>query len=86
MAQTIGLVQRLKVTSPPILAWVYIGPAPDDTDVLLILQPNGLGPEDAAFRASMVDALGSALVTQHEVIATHGNNDVEILGIEVRAT
>jgi hypothetical protein len=85
MAQTIGLVQRLKVTSPPILAWVYIGPAPNDTDVLVILQPNGLGPEDAAFRASMVDALSAALVTQREVIATHNNNDVELLAVELRA-
>lgn len=84
MAQTIGLVQRLKVTPPPILAWVYIGPAPEDTQVLVVLQPNNAGPEDAAFRASMVDFLGSALVTRTQVITTHDNNGVEILSVEVR--
>lgn len=84
MAQTSGLVQRLKVTPPPILAWVYIGPTPIDTDVLVVFQGFNAGPEDAAFNASLVDALATALVSQKQVIATHGNNDIEISGIELR--
>lgn len=85
MAQTTGLVQRLKVTPPPILAWVYIGPSPGDTDLLVILQAHDAPPEEAAFQSSMVDALSSALVSQHEVIATHGNGDILISTIELRA-
>jgi hypothetical protein len=85
MAQTIGLVQRLKVTPPPILAWVYIGATPIDTDLLVVLQPHSAGPEDAAFNASLVDALSTALVSRQQVIATHGNNDIEISAIEFRA-
>lgn len=84
MAQTIGLVQRLKVTPPPILAWVYIGPTPVDTDVLVVLQAHNAGAEDAAFNASLVDALATGLVSQRQVIATHGNNDIEISAIEFR--
>jgi hypothetical protein len=85
MAQTTGLVQRLKVTPPPILAWVYIGPTAADTDLLLILQAAGAPPEEAAFQASMVDALSYALVSSHEVIATHGASDILITQVELRA-
>lgn len=85
MAQTIGLVQRLKVTPPRILAWVYIGPTPTDTDLLLILQDSHPTPEDAAANASMVDALAYALVSKQEVIATHGSSDILITTVELRA-
>jgi hypothetical protein len=85
MAQTTGLVQRLKVTPPSILAWAYIGPTPTDTHVFLVLQNNDPTPEDAAANASMVDALSYALVSGKEVIVTHGNNDSLITVVELRA-
>jgi hypothetical protein len=85
MAQTSGLVQRLKVTSPSVLAWVYIGPAPDDTELLIILAPLGLSAEDAAYRAAMADALGTALVNQRPVVAFHGDNSAEITAVQIPA-
>lgn len=83
MAQTTGLVQRLKITNPPILAWVYIGPAPNNTEFLFIPQPQGLGAEDAAFRGAMVDALSAAMVAQQEVKASHPDESAEITAIEL---
>lgn len=85
MAVKIGRIHRLKVTSPPILAWVYIGPAANDTDLLVIIQPDDLGPEEAAYRASMVDALGTALISQHEVRATHADDGIGITMVELRS-
>lgn len=82
MAQTTGQVQRLKVTPPPVLAWTYIGPTPTDTELLVVLQSYSATPEDAAFNASLVDALATALVSQTQVKATHGDNDIEISAIE----
>jgi hypothetical protein len=84
MAQTIGLVQRLKITNPPQLAWAYIGPTPTDTELLLVLLPSGLGPEDAAFRGAMADALSAALANQREVIASHPDDSAEITAVEIR--
>ena len=86
MAQTIGLVQRLKITNPPILAWVYVGPSPSDTEFLFIPQPPNPVPEDAAYRGSIVDALSAALVAQHEVKATHADDGAEITALEILAT
>lgn len=85
MAQTTGLVQRLKVTSPPILAWVYIGPSAVDTDLLLVVQDAAAPPEEAAAQASLVDALSYALVSNLEVIATHGSADILITTVELNA-
>ena len=83
MAQTSGLVQRLKLTNTPVLAWVYIGPSSSDTELLWILEPSGLGPEDAAFRGAMAEALSSALVGEQEVIASHADDGAEITGLEI---
>lgn len=85
MAQTTGLVQRLKITPPRVLAWAFIGPTPTDTTLLLILQDSNPTPEDAAANASMVDALAYAQVSNREVIVTHGTNDALITMVELRA-
>ena len=37
-----------------------------------------------AFLTSMLDALGQALVSQHEVIVQHPDNDAEIYSVELR--
>ena len=38
----------------------------------------------ARFLTSMLDALGQALVSQHEVIVQHPDNDAEIFSVELR--
>lgn len=83
MAVTTGIVQRLKITNPPILAWVYIGPAPNNTEFLFIPQPPNAGAEDAAFRGSMVDALSAAMIAGRQVKASHPNNGAEITMVEL---
>ena len=85
MAQTIGPVQRLKVTSPPILAWAYVGPTATNTELFLVVEPNNSGPEDAAAFASMVDALSAAFATRRDVIINHDANQALINFVELRA-
>ncbi len=85
MAQTQGLVQRLKVTDSPILAWAYIGPMSSNTELLIIKQATGLGPEEAAFRGAMTDALSTALASRQQVIAFHDDNGIEINALQIQA-
>jgi hypothetical protein len=85
MAQTIGPVQRLKVTPPPILAWVYVGPTPANTEVFAIVEPANVPPEEAQAYASMVDALSSAFAARRDVIINHDTNQALILSVELRA-
>jgi len=83
MAQTRGFVHRLKVTSPSILAWAYIGPTATNTELLLVLAPLNLTAVDAAYRASMADALAVALSTNKEVVAFHPDNGAEITAVHL---
>jgi hypothetical protein len=82
MAQTTGLVQRLKLTPGLVLAWAYIGPSPTDTTLLLVMQRND-DPIDVAAHASMAEALSGALASGKEVIATHEANLAEITVLQV---
>jgi hypothetical protein len=83
MAQTRGFVHRLKVTSPSILAWVYVGPTATDTELLLVMAPLNLSAVDAAYRASMADALAVALSANKEVVAFHPDNSAEITSVHM---
>lgn len=83
MAETRGFVHRLKVTSPGILAWAYIGPSPDDTELFIILAPLALSAEDAAYRASMADALGIALAARTEVAVFHEEDRADITAVHM---
>ena len=83
MAQTRGFVHRLKVTSPSILAWAYIGPTATNTELLLVLAPLNLTAVDAAYPASMADALAVALSTNKEVVAFHPDNGAEITAVHL---
>jgi hypothetical protein len=85
MAQTTGLVQRLKLTNGLVLAWAYIGPTSSNTTLLIIKQPTPLSPDEVALRAAMAEALSAALSTRQQVVATHADNDVEITALQVNA-
>lgn len=84
MAETQGLVQRLKLTSGLVLAWAYIGPTATNTTLLIVMQ-RSTDPVDIAARASMAEALSGALVSGREVIATHETGKAEIDFIQVLA-
>lgn len=82
MAQTTGFVQRLKVTPGLVLAWAYIGPAADNTTLLVVMQRTD-EPTDVSGRASMAEALSGALTSGKQVIATHDDNSAEITVLQV---
>ena len=82
MAQTTGLVQRLKLTPGLVLAWAYIGPSATNTTLLIVMQRTN-DPVDIAARASMAEALSAALTSGKQVIATHKDNLAEIDVLEV---
>jgi hypothetical protein len=84
MAQTQGLVHRLKITPGLVLAWAYIGPTAANTTLLLVMQRTD-DPIDVAARASMAEALSGALVSGREVIATHDADKAEIDMVQVLA-
>lgn len=83
MAETKGLVQQLKVTPALVIAWVWIGPTPTNTEVLYILRPSDAAANVGEFQNSMVDALAAALVNRREVAAIHGESDAEITTLRI---
>ena len=86
MAETQGLVQRLKLTDTQILAFAYIGPSPTDTELLIIESAVGEPPDEAAFRGALAEALSAALSSRQQVIASHDDNDIRITLLQVLAS
>ena len=86
MAQTQGLVQRLKLTDTLILAWAYIGPTPTNTELLIVRSATGQPPDEATFRGALAEALSAALASRQQVIASHDDNNVEITLLQILAT
>jgi hypothetical protein len=79
VAETKGLVQRLKV-APPFPTYVDVGPSLTNTVVFFIKHPTG----DAASGA-MVAALASAMVARWQVVLIHGDNTAEATGLRIEA-
>ena len=86
MAETQGLVQRLKLTDTLILAFAYIGPTPTDTELLIVESGTGQPPDEAAFRGALAEALSAALSSRQQVIASHDDNDIRITLLQVLAS
>jgi ABC-type cobalamin transport system ATPase subunit len=82
MAQVQGLVQRVKVTTGLVLAWAYIGPTPDNTTLLIVMQ-NSSDPIDVAAQATMAEALSSAAASGKQVIATHADGKAAIDFVQI---
>jgi len=81
MAVTTGLVQRLTIMDG--LACVWIGPSPTNTAALVIQGGSGDSAQTTASKASMVDALSTAMTARREVAANHGDNDSTITSISI---
>ena len=86
MAETQGLVQRLKLTDTQILAFAYIGPSPTNTELLIVESGAGQPPDEAAFRGALAEALSAALSSRQQVIASHDVNDIRITLLQVLAS
>jgi len=87
MAQTTGLVQKLSIIpgsgSAAAMACVWIGPTPDNTELLLVQRLSTTSAQAGAFKNSIVDALVTALVSRREVVATHGDSDALITTLAI---
>jgi len=86
VAETQGLVQRLKLTDTQILAFAYIGPSPTNTELLIVESGAGQPPDEAAFRGAVAEALSAALSSRQQVIASHDVNDIRITLLQVLAS
>ena len=84
MAQTTGLVQRIYIDENATQACIFIGPTPANVELLFLPRRDSGPPHSSAFLTSMLDALGQALVSGHEVIVGHADNDAEIYTVELR--
>ncbi len=82
MATTTGLVQRLTINAGGS-ACVSIGPSPTNVAALTIASDSSDSVATAVFKASMVDALSSAMVERREVTARHGDTDSTITAVEL---
>ena len=80
MAQTTGLVQRLSILSSTA-ACVWIGPRPDNTEVLIVTN-NGT-TSDSAFASTLIQALAAASTNFRAVIATHGASSAQITSLNI---
>lgn len=80
MAESIGLVQRLTVTSPT-LTCVWIGPTPNNTELLIV--SNDSSDADTAFAANLAQTLAAAATNYRVVAAIHADNDAKISSVRV---
>ena len=80
MAQTTGLVQRLSILSSTA-ACVWIGPRPDNTEVLIVTN-NGT-TSDSAFASTLIQALAAASTNFRAVVATHGASSAQITSLNI---
>jgi hypothetical protein len=83
MAETQGLVQKLKILPASSLAFVYIGPTPTNTSLLLISRSSSDSAEVGAFKSNMVDAMAAAQFAHREVVAVHDASSSQITDMRI---
>ncbi len=79
MAETKGLVQRLKVAAP-FPTYFDVGPSPRNSVAFFIRHPAG-----DAVSGAMVAALASAMVARWQVVVIHGDDGGEAQGLRIEA-
>jgi hypothetical protein len=80
MAETTGLVQRIKIMSETTTC-VWIGPTPNNTEVLLVT--NDSSSQDSGFASTLIQILGAASTNYRQVTAEHGNSDAKITSLRL---
>ena len=85
MAETTGLVHRLKIDAASGACWLHIGPS--STDAALLCVSLSLGTVRGELAAPcMVNALTSALIAGHEVTVSHGADDPWVYHFETKGS
>jgi hypothetical protein len=79
MAEALGLVQRMTVLSG--LACVWVGPTPNNAELLLIT--NDGSAQDIAFASGLIQTLASAATNYRSVAAVHGANQSKITAVRI---
>ncbi len=83
MAETAGLVQKLTVLPGLAMACAWIGPTPTNAALLFVKRDEAQTAAEGSFENSMVDALVAAVVSRHEMVAIHEDNDSQILSLRI---
>lgn len=83
MAYTTGLVHKITWNQDTPNACFRIGPAPDDTEALVVLLDGGV--TDLAYQSTMIDALTRAMFARREVGAWHDDGGSRITAILLEA-
>ncbi|OMC51919.1 hypothetical protein A5742_17425 [Mycolicibacterium fortuitum] len=89
MASTTGLVHRVFIDSggasaTSVTACVFIGPQPNNTELLFVRRAATDPPHTGAYINSMLDGLTQALTAQREVVVGHDDNGASIFSVELR--
>jgi hypothetical protein len=79
MAETTGLVQKLFIAEA--FACVWIGPTPNNTSLLIVLNDGSVA--GAAFAGAAMETLAAASTNYRSVAAIHGNNDSSITALRI---
>lgn len=80
MATTTGYVQQLSVFDSG-LTCAWVGPSPSNVAALSIQITSGDSAASAAYKGSMVDALGAAAAMRQPVSADHDDSSSEITAL-----
>lgn len=79
-----GLVQEIRIVAGAHLAYVNIGPTPDNVDLLFVLRAPVENADQGAFHNSMLDALGVAMVNRREVTVTFEDTLARIIELTLQ--
>lgn len=83
MADTKGLVQKLKMNVGTATTYVYIGPSPTNTSPFFVSRVAGDTAEQASVKDDIVATLASAMVARREVVAIHADTSSEVTGLRI---
>ncbi len=82
MAETKGLVQKLKIDSGGA-TWLYVGPSPTNTAIFFITRGAGDTAVQASVKDDMVAAASAAMVARREVVAVHDVASSEVTTLRI---
>ncbi len=83
MAETVGLVQKLIVTTTGGGACVRIGPNPTFTELFVIMPRTSDTQDVIAWKASVINALAAAQVEGREVKIVHQTWNAAVEGLHI---
>ena len=82
MAETRGLVQRLKVSTGGV-TYAYVGATANNTAAFFVQRTSGDTREQASMKDDIVSALAAAQAAYREVVVVHGDGASEITTLRI---